>query len=308
MGCLELLFTKDAQRQIRDELANTKTHLHIVTAYCKMDAIRFIEESLKSNVPTKKLLVRFKFGDIVNGSSDLEIYEYCKKHSWEMYIRFDLHAKTYIFDNLRCMLGSANLTSRGIGLIEDHNFEISTVANLSSGQMKKIEDMFEDSILMTDELFSLMKNDVKNRVINEDPSHASWNKDILQYFKPKIETLFTYEFPNCYFSDVKDETSLDFLELQSIETSAIIRKFKQCNVYRWLVEKLKQMPEQTISFGALSAELHDAIINDPKPYRKEVKQLQVYLLDWITVLGIEEIKIERPYHRQMISLISTNAN
>jgi len=273
-----------------------------------MDAMHFIEESLMSDIPTKKLLVRFRFGDIIKGSSDLEIYEYCKEHSWKMYIRFDLHAKTYIFDKLRCIVGSANLTSRGVGLTEDHNCEISTFVNLSSEEMKKIEDLFDSSILMTDELFSLMKNDVNNRVIDEDPSNATWNKKILQYFKPKVKTLFTYEFPNCYFSDNLDETSLDFLELQSAEKSAVIRKFKQSNVYLWLVEKLKHMPDQTISFGALSAELHNAIINDPKPYRKEVKKLQEYLLDWIFKLGIEEIKIDRPNYSQIISLIDLSKN
>jgi hypothetical protein len=290
------------KKQIEDELANAKTHLHIVTAYCKMNAIQFIEKSLKSNIQTKKLLVRFRFDDIIKGASDLQIYEYCKKHSWEMYVNFNMHAKTYVFDRLRCIVGSANLTSSGVGLIEDSNTELSVLVQLPSEEMKKIETMFESSILITDELYSLMKKDTEGKATDKYLPNLVWSKEILQHFKPKVRTLFTYELPNCdSLSNLKHD-SLDFLELQSTETSEIAKKLMQSNAYRWLVEKLKQMSDQTDYFGHLSQELHNAIINDPGPYRKEVKQLLDNLLNWIVELDIKEVKIDRPNHTRRISL------
>ena len=307
MDYSELLFTEDIKKQIRSELENTKTHLHIITAYCKIDAIHFVEESLKSIIPTKKLLVIFRLDDIIKGASDLQVYEYCKKHSWEMYVNFNMHAKTYVFDRLRCILGSANLTSSGVGLIEDSNVELSTPIQLPAEEMKKIEAIFESSVMMTDELYSLMKKDIEENTTNKLSSDLVWSKEILQYFKPKVRTLFTYELPNCdSLSNLKHD-SLDFLELQSTETTEIARKFMQSNVYMWLVEKLKQMPDQTCYFGHLSQELHNAIINDPGPYRKEVKKLLNNLLNWIVELDIKEIKIDRPNHSERISLTKQSA-
>lgn len=62
------------------------------------DAIKFVDDNIKHVLKNKKLLVRFLPGDIINGATDLDLYEYCKANGWELYIRFDLHAKTYIFD------------------------------------------------------------------------------------------------------------------------------------------------------------------------------------------------------------------
>jgi len=42
--------------------------------------------------------------------------------------------------------------------------------------------------------------------------------------------------------------------------------FMKSNVYLWLVQTLEGMPNNEMYFGAMSAKLHDAIINDPKPY------------------------------------------
>jgi len=47
--------------------------------------------------------------------------------------------------------------------------------------------------------------------------------------------------------------------------------------------------------------LHDAFIDDPRPYRKDVKQLLNNLLSWIKILDIEDIKIDRPNHSERIS-------
>lgn len=75
------------------------------------------------------------------------------------------------------------------------------------------------------------------------------------------------------------------------------------NVYRWLKSVLEQKVNNEIYFGELSALIHDVIINDPKPYRKEVKELQSNLLNWIVELDIEEIQIDRPKHSQRIRLL-----
>ena len=45
-------------------------------------------------------------------------------------ILHNLHAKTYIFDRIRWIVGSANLTSRGIGLATDNNLERAILANV----------------------------------------------------------------------------------------------------------------------------------------------------------------------------------
>lgn len=301
---MSLLFSNEIKEKLFYELNNTQSSLHIVSAYCKDSGVRFIQDNIKNTLNNKKLLVRFAFNDIVSGASDLSVYETCKNCGWDMYVRFDLHAKTYIFDKLRCIVGSANLTSRGIGLHTDSNFEIAQLASVSDEEMMKVELLFDNAVLMTDELYAMMLNYLNNRTMGDITPDDDWGEDILSKFKQKIEVLFTYEFPNCFsLSNLKDD-SLDFLGLSSgWDIQGIKNAFVHSNVFLWLVNNLEKMPNREMYFGALSAELHNAIINDPKPYRKEVKELQANLLNWIIELGIEQIGIDRPSHSQRIRLL-----
>lgn len=301
---MSLLFSEEIKNKLAEEIRKTESHLHIVSAYCKEQAIKFLQSNVASTVVCKKLLVRFSFNDIVSGATDLSVYDFCKANGWDMYVRLDLHAKTYIFDKLRCIVGSANLTSRGVGIAMTPNYEIASVIDISEKEMKKIEALFDGAVLMTDELYSMMKECVNNHTIDELSIDDVWSDDILFFFKPRVDVLFTYEFPNCSSLSNLQEDSLEFLGLTSgwnIKTIKTV--FMKSNAYLWLKQNLEDMPNKEMYFGAMSARLHDAIINDPKPYRKEVKELQSNLLNWIVELEIGEIKIDKPNHSQCIRLI-----
>ena len=72
-------------------------------------------------------------------------------------MRFDLHAKTYIFDNKRCFIGSANLTNKGLNLNKGGNYEIASICSLEQDYMVKINHLFDNAILMYDIIFQKMK-------------------------------------------------------------------------------------------------------------------------------------------------------
>lgn len=55
-------------------------------------------------------------------------------------------------------------------------------------------------------------------------------------------------------------------------------------------------------FGSLTQELHNALVTDPKPYRKDVKQQLANLLSIIERLNMEEIVIDTPNNSQRVRL------
>ena len=55
-------------------------------------------------------------------------------------------------------------------------------------------------------------------------------------------------------------------------------------------------------FGAISEKLHNSLVSDPKPYRKDVKQLLANLLSMIKILNMDEIVIDRPNYSQRVRL------
>ena len=304
---MSLLTASEAKDKIAEQVSIATDTLQIISAYCKIPAVEFIDKNICNTLKEKKLMVRFLLSDIINGSSDLSLYEYCKTHSWQMYVRFDLHAKTYIFDRSRCVLGSANLTSRGMNINFHGNYELSTFAAIDADDLKKIDLLFENAILMTDELYSAMKTEYSNAT-NSNMSSATktqWSNSIECQFNPKIDTLFTYDFPVTKTPDFNDINCFEFLEITHIpsqeELFALLRWSKP---FLWLYNFISNCDKKTSYFGEITMNLHNALINDPKPYRREVKELLSNLLGWIEALGIMDVVIDTPNYSQRVRIIS----
>lgn len=79
--------------------------------------------------------------------------------------------------------------------------------------------------------------------------------------------------------------------------------FRWSNAYLWLLMILKEN-DGCMYFGALSEKLHNTMVSDPKPYRKDVKQMLSNLLKLIEKLQMENVIIDCPNHSQRVRLIN----
>ena len=303
---MSLLSTHEVKQKIIDEVSRAADNLQIISAFCKLPAIKFIDENISHPIKQKKLMVRFLLSDILHGATDFELFDYCKANGWQMYVRFDLHAKTYIFDRKRCILGSANLTSKGLGLSLHGNYELSSFAEVDDSDLKKIDTLFDNAILMTDELYIAMKSDYEIAQSNQTPSKTfKWNTGIEQKFNPKIDLLFTYDFPSTSSPNFNDVNSFEFLEMGYIPSQEELKQaFRWSKAFLWLYNYVSSCPDKTSYFGGVTAALHNTLVNDPKPYRKEVKDLLANTLGWIKALDINEIAIDTPNHSQRIRIVN----
>ena len=299
---MNLLTTSEAKQRIALEVSSATEHIQIVSAFCKLPAIRFIDECIKNPLHSKKLVVRFLLSDILQGATDFQLYDYCKANGWHMYVSFDLHAKTYIFDRKRCILGSANLTSKGLGLSLHGNYELSSFAEVDDSDLKKIDTLFDNAILMTDELYAAMKSDYETVQNNQAPVKTfKWNTSIAQKFNPKIDLLFTYDFPSTPAPNYGDVNIFEFLEIGYIPSQEELKQaFRWSKSFLWLYNYVSSCPEKTSYFGGVTAALHNTLVNDPKPYRKEVKELLANTLGWIQALNIDDVTIDVPNYSQRI--------
>lgn len=302
---MSLLTTSETKNKIAEQVSIATDTLQIISAFCKIPAVEFIDKNIRNTLNEKKLMVRFLLTDIISGSTDFSLYEYCKTHGWQMYVRFDLHAKTYIFDRSRCVLGSANLTSNGVGIRFHGNYELSTFAEIDDEDLYKIDCLFDDAILMTDELYNFMKAEYDNAVCNGSCTTAAtkWSSVIENRFAPKIDMLFTYDFPTTKIPDYNDISCFEFLEMKYIpDKDDLAEAFRWNKAFLWLQNYLNSCANKTSYFGEMTARLHSDLINDPKPYRKEVKELLSNLLGWIEFLEIGNIVIDIPNHSQRVRI------
>ena len=300
----EIIYHDRIKSILEHEFVKVRDNLQIISAYCTKNALEYVDNKILAAPIIKRLMVRFRLDDILNGATDFSIYEYCKQHGWSLFIQLDLHAKTFIFDKKRWVVGSANLTSKGIGLVDDCNLEMAILADVDEVEFQKINTMLDRSTPMTDELYELMKDQIAS-VKASGKNRAEWNREILDLVNDEITTLFTQDFPKSKSPDNILPNDYLLLQLPSCITdkTAIKSAFVSTIGFKWLVQTLKAANNNQLYFGEITARLHDSLVNDPRPYRKEVKDLLANLLTWITELVIEKIRIERPNHSQLVTLI-----
>ena len=181
------------------------------------------------------------------------------------------------------------------------DYVMATLVDIEAKDIERINKLFEDAILVDNELLNKMDEQLKKvNVDNEKSDGHSWDASIITMFDPHIETLFSYELPEDF--SLKEGEYFSFLD---VVFDGNLEKFKETfrwsNAYLWLLNVLKSN-EGCIYFGELSQKLHNALISDPKPFRRDVKQMLANLLLLIEQLGMEEIVIDRPNYSQRVML------
>lgn len=297
---MALLFSQEILNAVNEELRIAKDSVQIISAYCKENAIKQLNSIVPGSVSEKKIMVRFRLDDILKGSTDFSIIDFCQQCGWKVYIRFDLHVKTYIVDGKRGFVGSANATNSGLNLSTYGNVEIGAMVDIDVTDMEKVEALYEDAIFVTDSIYEKLKAQYQTISTYEQGKQYSWNQEIYELFTPKVKTLFSYELPEKdTFSVGEYMNFLDIIYSDDIET--VKEAFRWSNAYLWLLSVLKQN-DGCMYFGAIAEKLHSALVSDPKPYRRDVKELLANMLSMIEKLQMEEIVVDRPNYSQRVRL------
>ncbi len=76
--------------------------------------------------------------------------------------------------------------------------------------------------------------------------------------------------------------------------------FEKSRIFQWFKRKLNENEDKTMFFGDLTEQIHNSLFDDPKPYRKEVKTLQVNLYEYLKYCKFEYLLIDRPEHSERI--------
>lgn len=299
---MAILFSNEIIDTIVKELHKATDSVQIITAYCKEKTLRYLDAEISTEVKEKKLLVRFRLDDVLKGSTDFEILSYGIEHGWKVYVRFDLHAKTYIVDNKRGIVGSANVTNAGLNIGKAGNMEMAAFVDIEPYDIEKIGNLFEDAILVDPCILENLKHQFDLTEKTDIKEGYSWDSTIMKLFNPHIETLFSYELPEDF--ELKAGEYFQFLDESFDGNKEKLKEvFRWSNAYLWLLDTLRGH-DGCMYFGELSASLHNAVVSDPKPYRKDIKQMLANLLKLIEELEMEEIIIDRPNYSQRVRMVN----
>ncbi len=303
-----LLNEKEVQVEIANSLNKCKETVIVLSAFIKHQAFQWFREQIKASDIKVTVVARWRLGDLIVGASDLSVYEQCKERGWTFKVDERLHAKLFLIDSSAVFIGSSNLTGAGLGLAEKSNFELSTKIKAEDADVDRLSKYVDSCTTMTDDLYNQMKEVVDN-IDTVKKVHHKWPASIKNILEERVdylwvgELLFTSPKGNSTQDEIKHDLLLLDLESLDVDRDLLREQFLKLKIAKWLLQKLKNEESKTLKFGAITRCLHNALLDDPSPYRKEVKDFQVNLFNWIKYLNLSEFKIDKHNYSESISLI-----
>jgi len=309
---MSLLVSEEFSEKLNVAISNATESIIFVSAFITTPAIDFLKKNINDQLNVK-IISRWKKHDLLSGASNMRVYESCVEHGWKFGIDQDLHGKLYLVDNLEIFLGSANLTQKGLNLHGYGNHEFGTNIKAENTDLDKLHEFINREVTWLDNnIYEKLKIEVESSMLKKEPvGSSSWSTEITLLLEHKVEYLWVHEL---LFGDVESLLQLDLgnedsvhdfgllnLNIDELDSFFLKRSFKQTRLYSWLYCLLKEQKE--MKFGAVSQVLHNALLNDPRPYRKEVKDFVVNIFSWVNFLS-EEIIVVKHNHTSSLKFIN----
>ena len=303
------------QSYFKECLKNCKDEIIVCSAFITMKGIEWFYNNLQNKKINCRVISRWDRGDLLSKVSDIEVYNFCKKMGWSFEIIENLHAKFYLMDQKDLISGSLNLTAKGFGLVPISNKEFGNYFEAIDEDLININIFLEDAIKITDEIFNEYKKyleENKDFVIQQLPELPEKIKNLKE---KKLTKLWVHDFlfnePENLLNNfnentedlIHDRSLLNINSQDDLSLETIKLNFVNLDLYKWFIKQIKNKDNKSFSFGELSALIHNSLFDDPKPYRKEIKNLQANFIKFLEILEFENIKIERPNYSQIISYI-----
>jgi hypothetical protein len=307
-----LLDEQELQVEIASSLQQCRCSVVILSAFIKHNAFEWFKDQILSNDIEVTVVARWRSDDLVAKVSDLSVYQQCQELGWVFKVDQRLHSKLFLIDSSIAFVGSSNLTGAGLGLTEKSNFELSTKIEVTDIDLDKVHKYIDSCKTMTDDLYNQMKNFVDSiEPLKKTP--CEWPPSIKHLLEQEVDYLWVDELlftsPNSNNdNDIKHDLSLLGLGDLDIDIDLLRVKFTELRVVKWLKSQLLKEESKSLRFGAISSRLHDALLNNPKPYRKEVKDLQVNLFNWLKYLELPDFEFSKYNVSESISLVGNFKN
>lgn len=137
--------------QLNDLISKCSQELIIIAPFIKINALQHI----LGGITNQKIIcvTRWLPDDIISGVSDLEVYEYLSNNeNATIYINDALHAKYFRGDN-KILIGSANITSKALGIADNSNIELLIETEINPILLSFEKELIDNSILVTDLIY-----------------------------------------------------------------------------------------------------------------------------------------------------------
>ena len=317
-----LLGTEALRNHLSVLLARPPSSLLIVSAYVTKIGVEWLRIQTSGVNIDCDIVARWSPSDLLSGASDVEGCIIALEQGWRFHVLPDLHAKVTLVDESDIVVGSANLTGAGMSLVPAANREFGVAAKATPQDVLACRALLADAVQMTPKLLERISRWVAANKVTLSTTAASFPWDIQEHLTVVPTRLFTAELPWLPASNLIDLLSgtrtlasnfvmlqhdLALLGLEPIygsreaAFSALSSAVERSRFWRWLIGSIRAQPNGEIWYGGVTSILHDALCDDPRPYRQEVKTLVSNLYSYADTCGCG-LTTSRPNRSQRLAL------
>ena len=278
-----------------DFIGNNES-ITLFSAYIKLEELKQI--NIKNNI--KQIIVRWEIEDLCRGVSDIELYHYCFDNGIALYRNTRLHMKVFWNNQDSIVFGSANVTGRGLGEVNNYNFELNgKIESISLQDKIYLNQVISSSEYVSKELYEKLNQIVDNTILPVliFPQIPTIKKET-DYFL--ISQLPMSVSPDDFYEVAINSEDYDYLEQNcAAHDIAIfdIDPFQEYSLFKLILkdkfnshpfilalkEYIKMQPTQSLRYGGVIEWIKENTTTVPIPRRWELIQEQIVniLYTWI---------------------------
>jgi hypothetical protein len=301
-----LLETGAFRKELAFALSSAEQEVIVLSAFIKNDALRWLIETSKTS--NLKIVARWQPSDLAAGASDLECFHLCDEANIPFGISQNLHGKVYIVDS-KIFIGSANLTSKGMSLSHYENDEFGTGFEYGQTEKTKVRDYLGSVNWLDCNTVELMADFLASFDSNTDAHVNEWPQDISEKLDPQPIGVWFHDLPMCspkqLLAQKATATAIEhdldcFRSPKGADENELLKGFMTSQICFWLEAQLHEFGE--LSFGKVTSLFHNQILDDPMPYRKNIKEGIAKLYEWASLCELK-FEVARPKHSHIIRAV-----
>ena len=299
---MSILSSIEFQTRLSDSVTGSRK-VEILSGYLTNPAVAWLSKLIPNSCKVS-LVSSLTVADLISGASDLSAVEDAIVKGWSVFALPRLHAKVYLIDDSKVFVGSSNFTANGLKLYGTGNIEGTVELEATQSHLEFVLNILNQSVQV--DLSTLKKMEAFLKCIDQvkmNNDQQDWPDDFFAKKKGLwVHDLFWYAPEDLFKADNSHDREL--LSLVGQSATEISNCFKRTKVYSWLLRNLESSKDAELYFGELSAKLHSALLDDPGPYRRNVKEYLSELLAYCSIYASDNIIVDRPNYSQRVRLLN----
>jgi len=307
--------------KIREYLIKAKEddHIFLYVPYIKTKILEKLVEKLDSKII---IVTTWSPNNLLIGSSELELYSFCKENKITLYIHNKIHLKVYSVNLESAIIASGNISHNG--LMSDGNYEVGAFLEiLSSEDRLYFEKIRNEATLVNDEIYQQLQEwyDKQSKKISKEiklediisiPKKENFLISALPMTRDVDDLVEGYEKITLGLEPSKDSEmsaciyhDLANYNIESeLSKEKFLKKLKIQFFAHPFIQKIDEFINPEAYFGKIKEWVQNNCTDVPVPSRRELTGNVQVLYDWFEKLGDGKYVIDVPgSHSQRITKV-----